>query len=194
MLLTVIVIITGLIILTRLKCKSELINVTDTIEFIQQEADIDAYYMLCGLKSDGIKIDSNILLVSDLGEEILLKEYIKKNSPFLVFRYSETHCLSCVEEQLRIQSEFDLNNKNIRMLFLCDFSSRKKLNFFKKTNNIESDVLVLKDLKLDVDDLNEPYYFLLNDDYAIMNLFIPRISNASLTIEYLEFAVHRLSD
>ena len=108
----------------------------------------------------------------------------------LVFRFDQSHCNLCYEEELRRLNTQNPYVPNDQLVILTSFNerhframSKKFLNIFPSGNfiNIESGYLNLKQ-----EQFNQPYYFILESDSTTHSFFFPDKVLPDQTQAYLE--------
>jgi len=131
------------------------------------------------LKSVMIKDSSNIIKP--------LKDVFKNGQKYiLVCRFSKMHCESCVSssiEKLRVW----VDSKRIdNVLFLGNYQNNR---IFKRTVPLygikEMNVFNSPSLNIPIDELGYPYYFVLDNDMRISNIFVPDKGTPNITYKYL---------
>jgi hypothetical protein len=111
---------------------------------------------------------------------------------FLVCRFSELHCQECV-----IYATIKLLNQSktmgdINILFWGAYEHIKSLNIAKKHFGIQDmPVYNISNLNIPAEELGYPYYFVLNSDLTISNVFIPDKATPSMTNNYLKMVYKR---
>ncbi|MCB4807941.1 hypothetical protein LG651_06725 [Tamlana sp. 62-3] len=128
----------------------------------------------------GLRLDSDAVLKSDEDSLVKLKD-LKK--PILIFQYSELNCGVCVDSVIVTLKNID---KEIPYIYIADYKRKTDLYLFKRVNKIKKDVY-RTNYKTDVDTLNVPYVYILDDKSLVQkSLFIPRKENILDFKEYLD--------
>lgn len=141
------------------------------------------------LYSDGRKLNSKLLLQKEKGEKVAFSKVVKKQ--VLVFRYSELNCQSCVDAMLtQLQKNKKFNNSNT--LLLAWYNNPSYLYQFKRMNRLNLNVFSIKTTSLPPDTLNIPYFYLLDKDLKVSNVFIPEEGDTASVASYLIFVEKRL--
>jgi len=139
------------------------------------------------IKTNGNFIDRGLKVKSKNGDILLLDSLITGDNCFLIFRFSDFNCIACYEDyfsQIRFFFD-DIGNENI--LFLAKYSSMRDLNVFLRTQNFSCRTYNLfeEGLGLSIENLREPYFFILDSSFEIKNVFIVSKGYPELTDEYL---------
>ncbi|MDD3322731.1 MAG: hypothetical protein PHS59_14930 [Paludibacter sp.] len=136
--------------------------------------------------SEYFPIDSNMVLTSDKGKKIMLKNIVK-NGARLIVRFSYLNCEACVESQIKIINEFSHNFKAENVIFIASYDNLRNLKMFNMTNktkyaiyNVEGDILK------QIDERNEPHFFILDNSMRARFVFIPHKELPELTKVYLK--------
>ena len=118
------------------------------------------------------KIVEDILCEIDEENNMKLSELVK-DRPKLIFRFSNTHCSSCYERQIDKINEIFKHSDDI--VILCSYTNRGFI-LFKSRNRTKVPVYRIpeEEIKWDV---NKPFYFLLNKDMSVSNVYIPNINS-----------------
>lgn len=141
------------------------------------------------LYSEGTKLNHLLLLKNEKADSLLINTIT--GSPKLVLRYSELNCQSCVDAMLtQIQSNSNISNENI--LLLAYYKNPAYLYQFKRMNQLQLPVYSIKNTGLPPDTLNLPYFYLLDKDLRVSNVYIPEEGDTAAVADYLRFAAKRL--
>jgi hypothetical protein len=125
------------------------------------------------MKYSGRMIDSNLQVMSEFGEIKKLSLLNSENTMF--FKYSKLSCNICVEQQMKILKLISQENINTKFILLTNYDDISNLYKFKRINNIELMFYNLKENHMlpFLDSLNIPYYFTLQNNMMINELFVP---------------------
>jgi len=123
-------------------------------------------------ETNGTEISPGLNLYTEDGESISLKKVIG-DCPKLVFRYSEIHCQNCVDNEIKRLKEFIKELDDANILIFASYDSFRNLGSFKRINQIKSHIYNLKNLGIDIERSNIPYYFVLDYTMKVKDVFIP---------------------
>ena len=134
----------------------------------------------------GLSIDKGLNLKSE-EDTTSFVELVEKYNKLLIFRYSELNCMACVEKEIIYLIDF-VERYNTKLVILSSYTNERDLYLFKRINRI-SDYIVYNIeegvLKLPVENLNIPYYFVLDSNYRAINLFVPDKNFPERSVKYL---------
>ena len=131
---------------------------------------------------------NNILVRDSLNNTIPLKtafNYGQKQ--ILVCRFSKMHCESCVNFAIQNFRNWvdSIGIKNV--LFLGNYHSNKIFNREKPLYGIQGmNVYNAFELKIPAEELGYPYYFILDRNLRISNVFVPDKAAPEITNRYLK--------
>jgi hypothetical protein len=140
-----------------------------------------------GIQNSNIRLEE-IIARDSLGAVFPLKDIISNGQgQILVCRFSELHCESCVNSAIRQFRQWtDSIGKN-NMLFLGAYRNNKIFNRTKPLYAIHNlNVYNVSGLNIPVEELGYPYYFVLNNDLTISNVFVPDKATPTITNDYLK--------
>jgi len=90
-----------------------------------------------------------------------------------------------------LQSNKTLDSSNT--LLLAWYNNPAYLYQFKRMNRIKLPVYSIKNTGLPPDTLNIPYFYLLDKDLRVSNVFIPEEGDTASLAAYLRFAGERIN-
>jgi len=141
------------------------------------------------LFSEGTRLDPSLSLKTEKSDSQLLHNVLDRTK--LVLRYSELNCQSCLDAVLtQIQSNSNFSNENT--LLLAYYKNPAYLYQFKRMNRLRLPVYSINKTGLPPDTLNIPYFYLLDKDLRVSNVFIPEEGDTAAVADYLRFAAKRL--
>lgn len=108
---------------------------------------------------------------------------LKRNKPIFVFRISEQQCDMCIDHEMFIIKEM-LHEMRDRIVVIGSFSMIENYKW-----RIISDTYLsipLDSFPLKTETYNKPYYFVLDSNLRISNIFISDIEYETLTRDYLQ--------
>lgn len=122
-------------------------------------------------------------------KDLSLSDLLNKSStPILVFRFKETNCRLCIDNELEMMNKC-LSNFDKHCIILGSFGKNVKLKNFMRIKKIEtlSFEVPYDCLKnWNVEQYEAPYYFILHPNLRVSNFFIPEKAFPSLTEQYLK--------
>ena len=106
-------------------------------------------------------------------------------SPVLVLRFSEFNCDLCVIAQFNNLKQ--IADKKEHIILLASYENQRKLKAFLLTHRIDLPAYMIEEggLDLSIEDLNFPFYFVMNGHLKISNLFLPEKDSPDITLSYL---------
>lgn len=139
-----------------------------------------SYLMFTQLKSEGCQLDFKVTPSDSLALYTKLKESIK-----LVFFHSEVNCNSCVESNIPFLNDFGDSIGKQNIIFLASYKQKRDLTVFKRINQIEFPVYNVVSTGLAVEELNEPFFFVINDNQKAECVFVPIKEDSLHIMRYL---------
>lgn len=125
-------------------------------------------------------IDSNVILYDENNIKTSLKQLCNKK-PKLIFKYSTLNCNVCVDEQIKLlKKETEIIGVE-NVIIITDYKTTRELYQFRRMNQIDIKIYNLMNYEITRIDKNLPYYFVLNSNSSISQLFIP-IKNENVFI------------
>lgn len=135
------------------------------------------------METNGQKLKSTLKVQDENGMSYALVDVIPPES--LVFRFSETHCDQCVDEQIHLlkdSSDMDLQN----VILLSSYSFARNVHVFKNKYHLPCKIYNLKEpLNLSVEHANLPYFFRIDRDGKIRDVFVAQKELPTYIVEYL---------
>ena len=143
-------------------------------------------------ESEGIMLDPGIEIRNE-GEHYLLKEIIEQhNGNMVVLRYSDVHCQTCVDDQIKILKGIKEVIGNDNIMILATYRNRKDFVIFKRMNQLaEMNIYQVDALDIPADALGTPYLFILDKNRQIRHLFIVDSESPVLSEEYYKVIIQR---
>jgi hypothetical protein len=118
------------------------------------------------LESEGLYLDGNLSLISETFDTLLLKDIVKTKQ-ILIFRYTELNCDECVNSLINSIQESINMLKIDQIAFFAYYQEDRNLGTFKRLNQLQNKIYKIENLGINIENLNSPYFFLLNQDYKI---------------------------
>nr|WP_319398808.1 hypothetical protein [uncultured Carboxylicivirga sp.] len=130
----------------------------------------------------------NNVIHDSLNNKSSIKVILKnKNSNTLICRFSRSDCESCVKYSIKMLSNWvnSIEKKNIIYL-----DQTRNVRLFKmdiQTYEIQNtNVYNTSSLNIPVEELNFPYYLVVDHNLRVLSVFVPDKASPNLTKEYLE--------
>lgn len=118
------------------------------------------------------------------GDTILLSDILKQEENTLCFRIKETHCDACVQHGLRLLKQVS-EEPGSNIVVLCGFMNTRQFVAFSKAQNKRLSVYNVTRIAWEVDEFDEPYFFVVSKDGKVHNLFVPLKEDERLTERYM---------
>jgi len=115
------------------------------------------------------------------GKEIEYK-FLTRTHPKLIFRFSKVDCSKCVVEQINLIREL-IKNKDIEYMMVCDYTNKRNLGLFKRTNAITNTVYNCE--KMLKDEKKTPF-FCIYDKGIVTDVFFPDSDFPDMTNKYFK--------
>lgn len=153
------------------------------------EYETDSMY-LC-LRNFNINIEecgTQVRIKDSLEQEKITALFKNINKPMLIFRFKETNCHLCIENEFQIMRCCVSDIKN-NCALLGSFEHQRELKVFMKlkgisffSNNVSNEIFS----NWPIEQYEMPYYFVLYPDMKVSNFFIPDKAYPGLTQKYLK--------
>jgi hypothetical protein len=143
------------------------------------------------LLNDGINLE-NMLLTDSSNIKVEISNLFHTKDIFLVCRFSELHCQECVVYSIvkLLNQSKTIGNTNI--LFWGAYEHVKSLNIAKERLGIQNmSVYNISNLNIPAEEIEYPYYFVIDKTLRISNLFVPNKSVPDLANSYLKTITNR---
>lgn len=124
------------------------------------------------------------------GDSIRLIDLISERNT-LIFRYTELGCSPCIDEQLEILNKFQQESKQ-SIVILSYYRNIRNLGMLMRSHKLTIPVynFQLNLLPFQIDSLNIPYFFVLNQNHTCSHFFIPEKNYSELTESYLQSLIN----
>ena len=110
----------------------------------------------------------------------------------LVCRFSELHCESCVESSIQLFRQWTDSVGKDNTLFLGTYRNNRIFNRTKPVYGINDlNTYNILELNIPVEKYGSPYYFVLNNNLTISDVFVPSKSTPYITNNYLQMIYKR---
>ncbi|MFR8835272.1 hypothetical protein [Bacteroides sp. CG01] len=141
---------------------------------------------LC-FQNEGLILDSEILLVENESKEYILSDIVKEKT--LVIRFSQLNCQACIEAIKPLLKKVNIK----QVVFLVTYTNKKFLKEFKKEIDQEDwRFFQVNSLYVPVEDLNSPYFFVLDEKMSLNYVFIPHKEMLDQIERYFEIVEQHL--
>lgn len=124
----------------------------------------------------------NINNISDEDGQRLYSSFFDFEKPVLIFRFSKVDCSDCVISQIRLLKEI-IHEKQIKYMIIADYSNKRNLGLFKRSNEINEHVYNCEEL---IEGENRTPYFCIYYKGVISNVFFPDEDFQELTKYYID--------
>jgi len=138
------------------------------------------------IENNNIKLE-DVSLKDSLGNLLSLNDIWKDGQKqIIVCRFSESYCESCVDFSIKMVLHWVESIGKENILFLGTYRNNRIFNKTKPMYNIHNlTVYNTVALNLPAEELGYPYYFILNSDMTISDLFVPDKVTPTITNNYL---------
>lgn len=135
----------------------------------------------------------DIKLKEAKGKRIInFSSILKSNDPVLFFRFKETNCDACIQEAMIMLHEIPSSySPSVKIVILCSYSNVRQFYAFANEEKEEFEVYNVDSLPLYIDKLENPYFFVMNQDMRIRNIFIPLKDDSQYTKDYLKCVTNK---
>ncbi|GAB6013570.1 hypothetical protein [Viscerimonas tarda] len=164
----------------------------DAISYDQESNEEDELHsykvnFTTNILNSNFQLDS-IMIKDPLNNIIPMKEAFGcEQKQMLVCRFSELYCESCVDFALQLFRHWTDSIGVENVLFLGAYRNNRIFNRTKPLYGIQNmNVYNVSELNIPVEERGYPYYFILNYDLTISNVFIPDKATPSITNNYLK--------
>ena len=127
------------------------------------------------------------------GKTLGLKSWMDSagDTAWIVFRYTELHCATCMEQQIALIRQVREQHPEGRFLIMTSYHYRDYFIQFLRTNQL-TDMAVYRVPEEDLlGNAGVPFFFVLDRDMRYKNLFVPDKAYERLTWDYLTARMER---
>jgi hypothetical protein len=122
-----------------------------------------------------------------------LAQLFKDDSPVLVYRFEEAQCQSCVVYGMSQLDAF-LIETPVNTAVFANYSNHGSFRMANKVINKKGNIPFYNVDSLGVlDNLRVPYFFILEKDLSVQDVFVPEKAFPDLTNQYFSAIKHKLS-
>lgn len=142
------------------------------------------------VRSNGHKIHQDLTVINLDGVSMSLKS-INYEYP-LFFKFTESSCVSCTKQKF-IQILDAIKSEPIdNLILLGEFESLRRIRLFSQMYELEHELYFLPTpLNLPIDDIDEPYFFELDDCLSATNVQIATTESLDLVKSYLRAVISK---
>ena len=92
-----------------------------------------------------------------------------------------------MDAQVKCIKEFINTLKIDQFALFAYYQEDRNLGLFKRLNQLQIKIYNIENLGINIENLDSPYFFVLNQDCKIEHVFIPNKTYIELTTSYLKF-------
>ena len=143
-------------------------------------------------ESTDTKMEDLIVYSNDDVNNRRLSDFLEDNS-FLILRYNETYCKSCVDHSLEALLDYkdEIGIDNILIMATSE-NIRKLKAFVNKFENSNIKIInIISKIDLPIEKYNVPYFFVISNNLQIQMLFVPIKELPENTFRYLQVVSDR---
>jgi hypothetical protein len=168
-------------------------NLTGLLSSIQIKNEFYELNCKFNYKMNGLK-SPNFICKGHKNEEKLLSQIVK-DRPLLIYRQVDKQCNSCKLEDFNSLFEF-IKNDTIPVTVLCSLFQKRNIDILIKQKKIETSIYGIPShvFEWDLDDGENPYFFVLYPDMKISHIYAPNKSYPEMNKAYLESVKRLLAD
>lgn len=108
------------------------------------------------------------------------------NEPLLFFRFKETDCDACVQQALKLLKKITEQSPGRRITILSGYKNVRQFYAYADNESKSFDIYNVDELPVIPETQESPYFFVLNGDLAMKNVFVPMKGDMEFTVDYLE--------
>lgn len=131
-------------------------------------------------QNEGKMLDPQMRIYENGKEMNRLSDVIQEKT--LVVRFSQLNCQACITALTPLLKKL----KGKRVIFLADYTNKRYLKEFQKAYNTDHRFFKIEALPIPMEELNVPYFFLLDKKLEIDCIFIPHKEMLDQVEKYLE--------
>lgn len=109
-----------------------------------------------------------------------------------VCRFSEMDCESCIDYAIKQVIELCDSVEGLNVLYLGNYRNNRSFTKQKNMYGIEAcKALNVASLGMPIEDLNRPYYFVLDDSLRVWDIFVPNKVSKDLLRKYFDLILDK---
>ena len=133
---------------------------------------------------------NNQFVYSIANNDSVLFSDLSKDKNKLILYYAGTSCDICVDSAITAIKVNNVHPDNV--LVITNITNWNQLYIEQKKYEVYKIFSLQKELGLSFDELNYPFYFILDSNFFVNCMFIPDKSLPSLTNEYIKYVKEHL--
>lgn len=115
-----------------------------------------------------------------------------ENKPILLFRFKETHCDLCVNKFMELLKKVPDDFPAQNLVVLCGYANVHEYRTFVRKNNLRMPIFNVREIPdLPIEKKSSPYFFVLDSEMRIKNMFIPDEDEPDNMNKYLAFVKNK---
>jgi len=138
--------------------------------------------LVYSFKSVSKNISDTTLIIDKNNKKINIKALIT-SSPKLIFRYSVANCRDCINRIIKLIKKENNLGINQNLIGMGDYVN---VNTLKGEVEVFFPIYLVNYLPIEAEQLKTPYFFMLDENLEIKNLFIPDENDEEMTEIYLK--------
>jgi len=144
------------------------------------------------LQSEGYELKPDIKVFDEAGMQVSLHNILGDNSSILVYRFSEMHCDICIEQHLSILKNLDTKINSEKLVLLGSYANLKKIKIVRQTHKFNFRIYnTMDDLGIPLEQVNNPYFFILDKDLKCHSFFAAIKENPDLTVSCVQILIKK---
>lgn len=166
--------------------RNELVESSDSIGgFAQEYVVSNIMGMDQLLRNGGLPLDSTMVFKTDDSACDLFSDGAKR---YLVCRISQYDCDACTDYALEKLVSIKTEDYGAKALVLANYSSGKNVDIIRQRHSAVKQIEFyrMEDVNLPAEQAGMPYYFILDKDMKINDVFIPDRMLPEMTSKYFE--------
>lgn len=183
-----ILLVTNIFTLKKNRYYVDALNYKDSLiqnqNFIKQQLDYIEGNLFTTLKYQNTNIATDIA-------EYYLDTILSKQQYIFVYRYHDTDCEACINSGIIKLKKLSQKIGKNKIIILVKTTSKRILQIARNTYNIDFPMFIVDSLPMHLDQFNIPYYFILDQNMDVNNLFIPDKTIPVYTDKYMSEILHK---
>ena len=124
-------------------------------------------------------------------EDITLKTLCKEDSILVFFRFKETHCDACIQSTLNLLKKFLSEHEIFNIIILSGYANIRQFSAFAQSQSNKMKVYNVENIPWQVDEIDEPYFFVVTKGKYVNNVFIPLKEDNIYTENYINMLLNK---
>jgi len=167
---------------------------TESIQKLENKYSLIKNHLFIQYQNESIPIDSTIMVRNSNYEKLELSQVIG-NQPKLIFRLSERHCSTCLNQEIQIIKSIIDQTQSQDIVILASFGAFESFKAFSRIKGLNNFMYLVQEDKLNapIESLNIPYVFVLgNKSYQMNMTFVPMEGYPEISKEYYSIVFSRV--